>query len=111
MSCIATSARPNGRPSSHLDVVTIANALISAAQHRQAPVALNTGPGEPGDEPLPAMATATARLQPLAGGPEGRPTKRCVPSCPAVSGSQRVARMAHDCAMQAMITMPEEIGM
>ncbi len=43
--------------SSHLDVATIVNALISAAQYRQVSVALNTFgvAGEPGDEPLPAI--------------------------------------------------------
>ena len=43
--------------STHLDVATIVNALISAAQYRQVSVALNTFgvPAEPGDEPLPVI--------------------------------------------------------
>jgi len=45
--------------STHLDVVTIVNALISAAQYRQVSLALNTFgvPGEPGDEPLPVIGS------------------------------------------------------
>ena len=45
--------------STHLDVATIVNALISAAQYRQVSVALNTFgvPGEPGDEPLPVIGS------------------------------------------------------
>ena len=45
--------------STHLDVATIVNALISAAQDRQVSVALNTFgvPAEPGDEPLPVIGS------------------------------------------------------
>jgi alkylhydroperoxidase family enzyme len=41
----------------HLDAATILNVAVSVAQYRQVSVALNTFgvPGEPGDEPLPAL--------------------------------------------------------
>jgi alkylhydroperoxidase family enzyme len=43
--------------STHLDAATIVNVIASVAQYRQVSVALNTFgvPGEPGDEPLPAI--------------------------------------------------------
>ena len=43
--------------SMHLDAATILNVVASVAQYRQVSVALNTFgvPGEPGDEPLPAI--------------------------------------------------------
>jgi alkylhydroperoxidase family enzyme len=44
--------------SQHLDAPTILNVIVSVAQYRQVSVALNTFgvPGEPGDEPLPAIS-------------------------------------------------------
>jgi alkylhydroperoxidase family enzyme len=43
--------------STHLDVATIVNVVVSVAQYRQVSVALNTFgvPGEPGDERLPVI--------------------------------------------------------
>jgi hypothetical protein len=95
--------------STHFDAVTIVNALISAAQYRQVSVALNTFgvPGEPGDEPLPS------RMLRARTGPRVLWDARAMSFnlCPAVSGRNSVARMAHDWARQAMITMPEDSGM
>ena len=43
--------------SQHLDPMTMLNVIVSVAQYRQVSIALNTFgvPGEPGDEPLPAI--------------------------------------------------------